>query len=45
VDELIPENHLARLVSEVIDGMGIEKLLRKYPGGRRGKPVSSRDDD
>jgi transposase len=30
VDELIPENHLVRLVSKVIDEMGIEGLLRKY---------------
>jgi transposase len=28
-DELIPENHLVRQVSEVIDGMGLERLLRK----------------
>jgi transposase len=33
VDELIPENHLVRLVSEVIDGMGLERLLRKYQAG------------
>jgi transposase len=33
VDELIPENHLARLVSEVIDEMGIEGLLRNYRRG------------
>jgi transposase len=31
--ELIPSNHLVRLVSEVIDEMGIEKLLRKYQVG------------
>jgi transposase len=30
VDELIPAKHLVRLVSEVIDEMGIERLLRKY---------------
>jgi transposase len=30
VEELIPANHLARLVNEVIDEMGIERLLRKY---------------
>ena len=29
VDELIPEDHLVRLVNEVIDEMGIEKLLRR----------------
>jgi transposase len=33
VDELIPKNHLVRLVSEVIDQMGIERLLRKYQVG------------
>ncbi|MCL2269986.1 MAG: IS1182 family transposase [Treponema sp.] len=32
-DELIPQDHLVRLVSEVIDEMGIEKLLRKYQAG------------
>jgi len=32
-DELIPEDHLVRLVNEVIDEMGIEKLLRKYQTG------------
>jgi transposase len=32
-EELIPRDHLVRLVSEVIDGMGIEKLLRKYQAG------------
>jgi transposase len=32
-DELIPTNHLVRLVSEVIDEMGIEGLLRKYQTG------------
>jgi len=33
VTELIPEKHLVRLVNEVIDEMGIEKLLRKYQKG------------
>ncbi|MDR1220969.1 MAG: hypothetical protein LBK73_15365 [Treponema sp.] len=33
VDEIIPENHLARLVGEVIDGMGIERLLRNCRAG------------
>jgi transposase len=33
VDELIPEDHLVRLVSEVIDEMGIEYILRKYQVG------------
>jgi transposase len=32
-DELIPQDHLVRLVSEVIDEMGIERLLRKYQTG------------
>jgi transposase len=32
-DELIPEDHLVRLVNEVIDEMGIEKLLRKSQVG------------
>jgi len=32
-EELIPENHLVRLVSEVIDEMQIETLLRKYQAG------------
>ena len=32
-DELIPANHLVRLVNGVIDEMGIEKLLRKYQVG------------
>ena len=45
VEELIPVNHLVRLVSEVIDEMGITGLLGKYRAGRRGKPVPSPDDD
>ena len=32
-DELIPADHLVRLVNEVIDEMGIERLLRKYQVG------------
>jgi transposase len=32
-DELIPRNHLARLVSATIDGMEIEGLVRKYQVG------------
>ncbi|GHT80157.1 hypothetical protein FACS1894130_10890 [Spirochaetia bacterium] len=32
-EELIPENHLVRLVSEVVDEMGIEQILRKYQAG------------
>jgi len=31
--ELIPQNHLVRLVNEVIDEMNIEHLLRKYQVG------------
>jgi transposase len=32
-EELIPANHLVRLISEVIDEMRIEGLLRKHQGG------------
>src|SRR5215469_17295156 len=32
-DELIPQDHLVRLVNEVIDGLGIEKLLEKHLSG------------
>jgi len=32
-DELIPQGHLVRLVNEVVDEMGIERLLRKYQAG------------
>jgi transposase len=32
-DELVPENRLVRLVGEVIDGMGLERPLRKYQAG------------
>jgi len=32
-DELIPQDHLVRLVNEVINEMGIEQLLRKYQVG------------
>src|SRR5215470_8220936 len=32
-EELIPADHLVRLVNEVIDEMRIEKLLRKYQSG------------
>jgi transposase len=41
-DELIPQDHLVRLVNEVIDEMGIERLLRKYQvggGASRYNPV------
>jgi transposase len=33
VDELIPQDHLVRLVNETIDEMGLEKLLRKNQVG------------
>jgi transposase len=33
VEEVVPADHLVRLVSGVIDEMGIEKLLRKYQVG------------
>jgi transposase len=33
VDELIPAKHLVRLLSEVIDEMDIERLVRKYQAG------------
>jgi transposase len=32
-DELIPQEHLVRLVNETIDEMGIERLLRRYQVG------------
>jgi len=41
-DELIPQDHLIRLVNEVIDEMEIERLLRKYQtggGASRYRPV------
>jgi len=31
--ELIPPNHIARLVSEAIDGMDMSKILLTYEGG------------
>jgi hypothetical protein len=43
--ELIPAKHLLRLVNEVIEDMGIERLLREVSGGRRGEPVPPGDDD
>jgi transposase len=33
VDELIPHDHLVRLVNGAIEEMGIERLLRKYQAG------------
>ena len=41
-DEVIPKDHLVRLVNEVIDEMGIEQLLKKYQiggGASRYHPV------
>src|SRR5215469_7064304 len=32
-EELIPADHLVRLVSEAIDEMGLEKVMRKYQVG------------
>lgn len=33
LDELIPENHLVRMVNQAIERMNIEPLLKKYKGG------------
>ena len=33
LDEWIPENHLVRLVSSVIDKMDLDSVLNSYPGG------------
>jgi transposase len=33
LDELLPPDHLVRVVSEVIDRMNIDSLLASYPGG------------
>lgn len=33
LDDLIPENHLVRVVNSAIEGMSIEPLLRQYKGG------------
>jgi len=33
LDEWIPENHLVRLVSSVIDKMELDSVLNSYPGG------------
>ena len=32
-EELIPKDHLVRLVNEVVDEMEIERLMRKYQTG------------
>jgi transposase len=31
--ELIPENHIVKLVNRIIDGFPLEKLYNNYPGG------------
>lgn len=33
LDELIPENHVVRVVREVIDKLDIDPILKKYKGG------------
>ncbi|MCR9064272.1 MAG: IS1182 family transposase, partial [Cytophagales bacterium] len=33
LDELIPENHVVRLVQNIIDKIDIDSLLAKYKGG------------
>ncbi|MDR2743305.1 MAG: hypothetical protein LBB98_14310 [Treponema sp.] len=43
--ELIPANHLVRLVSEVVAEMGIERLLRKYQAGGGASRYHPGDDD
>lgn len=35
INEMIPDNHLVRLVSSVIESMDIEPLLKPYKGGGR----------
>jgi hypothetical protein len=48
VDELIPENHLVRLVNETIDEMGIQRLLeqqRAGGGASRYHPAPGNDDE
>lgn len=34
LEELIPENHLVRVVNRVVDELDINPLLAKYKGGR-----------
>lgn len=33
IGELIPENHIVRLVNQAIDGMDMSKLVKAYEGG------------
>ncbi len=33
LDEWIPENHLVRLISSVLDKMELDSVLQEYPGG------------
>ena len=33
LDELIPENHVVRVVRDVIDQLDIDPILKKYKGG------------
>jgi transposase len=33
LDELIPEDHLVRVVNRVIDGLSLDALLQRYKGG------------
>lgn len=33
LDELIPEDHLVRVVNEMIDKIDLQPLLAKYKGG------------
>ena len=33
LEELVPEHHIVRLVSNAVDGMGLDKLLNAYAGG------------
>lgn len=35
LESFIPENHVVRIVSEAVDGMNLEPLFAKYPGGGR----------
>jgi len=33
LDELIPSNHVVRVVSDVIDQLDIDEIIKKYKGG------------
>lgn len=35
LDELIPENHVVRIVKSVVDQLNIDDLIKKYKGGGR----------